>query len=70
MQLEQFAEEVVGVANVAGMINQRGKGGIALDDILAAEGLPRPVFGTGLTNAIDGRRELLIPKYHLIKPTH
>ena len=59
MQLEQLAEEIVGIADVAGMINERGKGGIALDDILAAEGLPRPVFGAGLTNAIDRSREFV-----------
>ena len=53
MQLEQFAEEIVGVTDVAGVINERGKGGIALDDILATEGLPHPVFRAGLTNAID-----------------
>ena len=59
MQLEQLAEKVVGVADVAGVIDQRGEGGVALDDILAAEGLACLEPGAGLADAVDGGGELV-----------
>ena len=59
MQLEQLAEKVVGVADVTGVIDQRGEGGVALDDILAAEGLACLEPGAGLADAVDGGGELV-----------
>ncbi len=59
VQLEQLAEKVVGVADVAGVIDQRGEGGVALDDILAAEGLACLEPGAGLADAVDGGGELV-----------
>ena len=59
MQLEQFAEDIVGVTNVPRMINQPRQGWIQLDEILAVEAVAFFILVVGGCEAIN-RRQVFI----------